>query len=234
MGKRFKIHGDNSTNQSQEKINNDKVFSNKSDMYIIAYMKLLNSVKQNKKTVKTMNDYKDYIKKLVFYGVKYINYYHDENPEKIGTKRYLSKERTEAEYEFIDGIIYLLGLMTPGDIVQLFPPDKVYDGAKYFEKDYFTTMSEVNKYNADQILGKENVKNLLWDYKQHDLFKFQLNWMTVVDDMCKCNGEKGLAGFFEDAGLTTFSMNDDFMVNNVTGEIIPLEKSNLRIIEPDD
>lgn len=115
----------------------------------------------------------DELKKYIFLGVKY-----------IGRSRNSRNKNADQEYKRIESIMAAIELMTPRELTQMFPIIKEYDGDKYETKDYFYTMEAIGNIGMDSTLGsRENVINLLWDYRNHDISMFMVRWMGAVDNM---------------------------------------------------
>ena len=100
-------------------------------MYDLYLQALINSMKDYKNGA----DEKDSIKKLVFYGVKAIN----TKPK----DEYLSLETIQSNIDFNNVILGAIGTLTPKELINIFPLDKYYKGAKYQSKDYFYSMNYI-------------------------------------------------------------------------------------------
>lgn len=131
----------------------------------------------------TLNQYtensedRNCIKRLSYYGVKAVN-------ELVKVKENTEYERINKLYEFIEVIKIAISLMTPNEMLTVFPIDKKYDGDKYEIKDYFYTMNELQKIGMNNIIAGQ-IDYLLWDYMNTDINRFLVNSMSISSDIYK-------------------------------------------------
>lgn len=83
-------------------------------------------------------------------------------------------------YEQGEIVLYILERLTPEEILQTFPPEKRYDGEKWEELDYFTTMEMVNglpRNVALRILLKHPLEFLM-EYQNKDIKRAVCRYMS--------------------------------------------------------
>lgn len=140
--------------------------------------------------------------RAIFYGVKLI-------VETGGEQK--SLEEVQGRFWIIESIKERMKEITPRELMQMFPVEKVYDGQKWGSKDYFYTMDVLRKHGLDKPLG-ENVEEILYDYMNRDTMEFTVATMSAISAMRRYNGEKGLfEEFAEQQGmkLQTYTMTTD-------------------------
>lgn len=103
----------------------------------------------------------------------------------------------------------LIGSLTPEELVEIFPAEKIYDGKKYQTKDWFSTTKAVQKLSQYvPISESQEVFEFLWDYHNWDLNIFTVNVMTVMSDINRLEKGKGLfEQFLEDQGVKTYTQS---------------------------
>ncbi len=154
--------------------------------------------------------------RAIFYGVKLI-------VETGGEQK--SLEEVQGRFWIIESIKERMKEITPRELMQMFPVEKVYDGQKWGSKDYFSTMEVLHEHGLDKPLG-ENVEEILYDYMNRDTMEFTVATMSAVSAMRRYNGEKGLLEeFAEQQGmkLQTYTMTTDekgrrWLTDSDTGE----------------
>ena len=173
--------------------------------------------------------------KIITAGVKYI----------IASRNHKNKRgmnEIQSRYELIDILFMFLGMQTPKRMMQLFPPEKRYDGGKDF-KDYFSTMKFIMGLSQDEPIGDErNVFNFLWDYENFELTEFAIEFMDNMEDMAHQHGEAGPGDkLIEEMGLETYTLCKDertgqeFMLSNKTGKTCPVStKPRLKVVKAND
>ncbi len=157
--------------------------------------------------------------KLVYLSVRYINHY--KYPNDV-----ITKADVISYLAAIESARMFMKKLSPNQLVNLFPIDKVYDGEKYCCKDYFYTMNALKEYDADQPIG-EKLDDLLWDYENHSINEFMVNYLSTVSKLRQMNGEKGLLEeWADDNDIPTYSIDKKkgTITNNQTGETTTYEK----------
>lgn len=91
-------------------------------------------------------------------------------------------EEADTNFRFFCSTKTALSLLTPREFLATFPPDKQYDGERYGEKDYFTTMEAVSSYPQDVPIGKD-IMYFLSDYMNEDINIFVIEGMCLTGDM---------------------------------------------------
>ena len=163
--------------------------------------------------------------KAIYHGVKMVNLM---NINTVGG--------VEESLTFIRYIQALIRFITPNQLIRTFPIDKIYDGARWGSKDYFSTMEALNKHGLDTIIGNA-VDDILWDYMNMDIVMMQVQLMSLAGKLYHAEtGSDMLIDFFEEQGITlpTYSefvnpaTGNKFMMNNDTGEMLRLVKPKSR------
>ncbi|MBE1554778.1 hypothetical protein [Sporosarcina limicola] len=163
-------------------------------------------------------------RKLVWSGVKMIN-----------ASKSRSKDRKGLEIRFglISTIKAIASGLTPREFQTVFPIEKSYNGEKYEMKDYFYTKKYIEEFGEDKIIG-EDIEEFLMEYDNWTVRFFMVGMMSVASDIRRMEGGKGLAEeFFEDQGITTYTMTEDdkgkqILINNDTGEVQKVRKPRPR------
>ena len=199
----------------------------KYNLYLDAFIKTI----ENYKHATELSDIKMYVKRAIFYGVKWINL------KEVYDKTTI--EKVEDTFTLASSIKSLIGLLTPGELITIFPIDKVYDGAKWETKDYFYTMDCINKLDPNELIGADNVLNLLWDYTNIDLMLFSINIMGYISDLRQGDGYPSLfeewtdkEGIAPSPNIHRNNKDERFIVRS--GKIEMLDKpkqSHLRIVK---
>lgn len=114
----------------------------------------------------------DKLSKTIFLGIRSLNSmdkaYHDNDGLDLLITEYCL-------------MVDLIELLTPRELIKIFPIDKRYDGDKWGVKDYFTTMAEIEKIGMDTVIG-ENAAALIGDYMNWDLRIFTVNLICLISD----------------------------------------------------
>ena len=179
----------------------------------------------------------DELAKIGFAGIKYICSMRDVTRENM--KLGIDKGRTLAEeqvrFTVIDSIFMVLGCLTLRNFVETFPVEKYYDGDKWEEKDYFSTIEVLSKMNWDKPIGRGELSELLWDYYNADLRHAYMEYTSAMSAIYKAQTGKGIMEkFFEDRGVPTYTMDKEtgIMKNNQTGDIVKTQKvSHIQIVK---
>lgn len=179
----------------------------------------------------------DELAKIGFAGIKYICSMRDVTRENM--KLGIDKGRTLAEeqvrFTVIDSIFMVLGCLTLRNFVETFPVEKYYDGDKWEEKDYFSTIEVLSKMNWDKPIGRDELSELLWDYYNADLRHAYMEYTSAMSAIYKAQTGKGIMEkFFEDRGVPTYTMDKEtgIMKNNQTGDIVKTQKvSHIQIVK---
>lgn len=154
--------------------------------------------------------------RAIFYGVKLI-------VETGGEQK--SLEEVQGRFWIIESIKERMKELTPRELMQMFPVQKVYDGDRWEIKDYFFTMDVLRKHGLDKPLGKD-VQEILFDYTNMNINRFMVATMSAMSAIKRYNGGGSLIEeFAEDQGmkLQTYTMSKDnkgrnWLTDNDTGE----------------
>ena len=83
---------------------------------------------------------------------------------------------------FCEVVNGFMKLMTPRELMQVFPIEKSYDGKKSGMKDYFSTMEALKDFDIDSPIS-ENIDDLLWYYWNPTLITYQKVKMIAASDL---------------------------------------------------
>lgn len=201
---------------------NKKERKEKSELYTNAFLRFLDKVQemsfQDLREKKKLSSY-------IFLGVK--NICSIENRK----ERKHSPEFAHAEFYLIETLIEAMTYITPRELLEIFPPEKNYDGAKWQTKDYFTTMQAMREYGLDkQIEDEETVTKLLWDYMNWDINIFMVEWMSSISEMSRLQtGKDPWVEFMNEQGVSTYYEQDGYLIDSQTGEKIKVTKAKKRV-----
>ncbi len=179
----------------------------------------------------------DKLAKVGFIGIKYICSCRDVTREnvKLGIDEPKTLKQNQYRYQLIDNIFGILGCLTLRNFVITFPIDKTYDGAKWEEKDYFSTMEVLSKMDWDKPIGRDELSELLWDYDNEDLRHVYVEFTTAMSAIYRAQTGKGIAEtWLDDLGIPTYTEDREtgIMINNQTGDIMKTKKvSHLQIVK---
>lgn len=160
---------------------------------------------------------KDDVNSTVFCGVKYFGF--------INAKE-LDEEELEILFQSNMVLERIMSLMTYREFITTFPITKEYDGEKYQMKDYFSVMEYLKQFNLDQVIGTD-IDELLMEYYNSDILRYQVQKWMLVDRLKRMNGEKSMMEEFADMyKIPTYTMYQDIPLihNNMTGEWIKIDK----------
>lgn len=133
----------------------------------------------------------------------------------------LSYEQLRERLQFMFNLTDLIGQLTPGEFMQIFPIPKEYDGERYGSKDYFSTMQEVRKYPFGQPIGADKIIKFIMDYYNWDIMEFEVKKLSIISKIRRLDGQKGvMEEFLENQGiqLKTLHQEGDYLVDDKTGE----------------
>lgn len=112
------------------------------------------------------------VEKYLIYAIKHYGVWYD---------RSLKRNPIEKEKEFEDvmAVLSLLVFITPRQLLQWFPPKKIYDGAKWEAKDYYSTMKACEAWGLDNPISEGF--SFLWDYMSTDIMLFMVTAMHYME-----------------------------------------------------
>lgn len=202
------------TSKPKEKINYNEI-------YLRIFHNALESYKK---------DSQDSIKRIVFYGLKYIN-----TIEK--TEEQLNCNEIQEQIEITDAIKLSVSQLTPNELVTIFPIEKDYDGHKYGCKDYFYTIEKIKEMGLDKIIGNK-IEDLLFDYQNKEIRDFSVYCMMLYSDLMKIKTGKGIMErWAEENHLTTYKTYKDettgkeYIYNTKTCKTKPIRKRTPRYLK---
>ena len=132
--------------------------------------------------------------KAIYHGVSMIN------ATEYDTIKNLSYEY----FGFFESINSLIALLSPRELMQIFPVEKTYDGEKWNCKDYFSTMEAMREHGLDTPIG-DGVLNFLWDYFNESLSFYVVNYLGAINQLYKNEtGRDMTAEFFADQGISFY------------------------------
>lgn len=179
----------------------------------------------------------DDLMKISLSGIKYINSIREirrEN-ERVGTDYVQTLEEAQVVFQLIDAIFTVCGYLTLRNFVTTFPIEKYYKGAKWEEKDYFSTMEGLANMDWDKPIGRDELSELLWDYDNADLRHAYIEFTNAMSAIYRVQTGKGIMErFCEDHGIDTYTVDREtgIMKDNQTGNIIkPKKVSHLQIVK---
>lgn len=145
---------------------------------------------------------KHYTKKAIYHGIKMIN----TDQEETNTL-----EKAETQFQLISHIKSLIGFLTPGEFMQLFPIKKEYDGHKWETKDYFYTRDYINNLDINTPIDEqEDPLMFLWEYVNDDIESFNIRSMLVLSKLRQFMGHPSLGEEWADMnGIETHTMHQD-------------------------
>ncbi len=177
---------------------------------------------------KSLDDWsQDELMKVALCGVKYIKYVADIERE---NQRLDSSYNTpfavkENGFNLIDALFGIIGRIKLKNLIKIFPIDKTYDGDKWDCKDYFFTMDVLKEKGLDNVIGRDGVFDLLWDYENRELRELTVFYMSCMSAMYQCQtGVTFMDKFCEDNNIDSYSVDREngIIVNNQTGKFAKL------------
>lgn len=179
------------------------------------------------------NQCRDNVKRAVFYAVKYYGLERIDRRHSGGSRTW---EQVKNDFSLLAVVKALMGLLTPRELMSMFPISKKYDGTKWDCKDYFFTVEKLKDFDLDTPLGDEGLEDFLWSYWNDDLFSFDSVSFSIISNMYRSQTGKGIMEeWCEKQGIPSYTIQKDIGVikNNQTGEISKLSKkpSHLQIVK---
>lgn len=173
---------------------------------------------------------KEILKKLSFYGIKIVNQYIREN-------KTIDYEKLFKILEFIELVKITISLLTPNELITVFPIEKRYDGEKYQIKDYYFTLEELQKIGMNNII-REKIDELLWDYQNKDVRDFQINSINILSHLYKYEtGESLTEKWAKENNIKMYKSYDSNLVNKKymyetrSGKMLKIKNKNPRYLK---
>ncbi|AIQ19573.1 hypothetical protein H70357_24835 [Paenibacillus sp. FSL H7-0357] len=160
-------------------------------------------------------------KRFVYYGVKMLN---AKNTDGLNYDELLSIMEA---FEFIKGA---MSQLSPNEFENIFPIEKKYDGEKNGWKDYFFTKNAIAEIGENTPI-LEKINDFLWDYQNWDVSHFMVNNMSLISDIRRVQGQKGLMEeFMDENDVPYYTMHTDekgkqYLENSQTGEVTKVRKA---------
>lgn len=160
---------------------------------------------------------KESLYKLIFYSVKAAN----SRPK----DEYMTLDQAEKHMEFNLVATNAIGLLTPRELLNIFPLAKKYDGEKWETKDYFYSMNYIKEHGLDNPIG--DCIDFLWEYTNWETNIFVVNTLSLMDRIQNMRGyPSAFDEFMEDQGIETLtkytdSKGQDFFLNDEGNVIKP-------------
>ncbi|WKY46535.1 hypothetical protein Q5O24_09065 [Eubacteriaceae bacterium ES3] len=114
----------------------------------------------------------DNIRKMIFNTVKFFTVVNIENH---------NREQLENLFEITRGLNEVMTVITPADLMTIFPIDKNYKGNRDQVKDYYSSMEAVNAHGLhERFKTADEVRKFLWDYCNTDIMEYQITVMCII------------------------------------------------------
>lgn len=167
------------------------------------------------------------LNKVALCGVKYIKYAIDIDAinHRLDSTYQTPFEVKQNSFNLIDALFDIIGRIKLKNLIKIFPIDKIYDGDKYECKDYFFTMDVLKEKGLDNVIGRDGVFDLLWDYENRELRELTVFYMSCMSAMYQCQtGVTFMDKFCEDNNIDSYSVDREngIIVNNQTGKFAKL------------
>ncbi|GEC93809.1 hypothetical protein [Brevibacillus brevis] len=137
--------------------------------------------------------------RAIFYGVRYLG--------RLGS---VSVDNLESRFQLSYLIMELIALVTPRRFASIFPITKEYDGNRWGTKDYFYTVEKIAELGWDKPIGEttETVFDFLWDYHNWDVTFFLCEYMGLMSDMRRAQGQPGIMEqWAAENGIQTYTLH---------------------------
>lgn len=123
--------------------------------------------------------------------------------------------------------------LTPEEILNLFPPTKIYQGERYQMKDYFSTMKSVSEYSSTEPIGARSFE-FLWDYVNWHTSEFLVSYMSALSNIRRRETGIGIfEEFLDGMGVDSFTEEPGYgagvMINSRTGEVVKTRPVKTRV-----
>ncbi|WP_286817775.1 hypothetical protein [Desulfobacter sp. UBA2225] len=143
-------------------------------------------------------------KQLIYYYVKEIPLRYNESGP------IMDRKTLDDLYTTIEYTDHLIGQITPRELTQIYPIAKSYDGDKYGTVDYFSTMEKLEEFGMDELITKDRVMDVLFNYDNTHIRKYGCTKLCVISDLRRCEGHPGLAEeYLSPLGVGMYKMITD-------------------------
>lgn len=110
-----------------------------------------------------------------------------------------------------------MSLLTLHEFINLFPIEKVYDGANYEMKDYYTTLEAISELRLEpyERIG-ESILKLIMEYMNRDIMDFAVQGMVAMSAISCFDGHLDLMEEF----MAQQGMETENTFRNSKGEVM--------------
>lgn len=162
------------------------------------------------------------LRRLVYYGVKAFN----SNPLLNEYPKKFVIEDYQTYFNYGNSIKVFIAQLTPNELINIFPIIKTYDGERRGVKDYFFTMDALKQIGFDTVIGNKNIDELLWDYQNDELHKFECRMFRLMNRLYKVETGTGIIEqWTQTNNIPAHTMTTDertgkkYLTDNTTGKI---------------
>lgn len=162
------------------------------------------------------NQIKFEIRKILFYGIRYIRFFDFSNATYT--------EILEA-IKIIDYINNLTSKVSFYTMLNIFPIGKDFNGKKFEAKDYFSTIEYLKDKELYRMIGEYSIDDFFWNYYNTDIIIYNVNCFMIYDKFARANGQKSLMErFAEEFNIPTYvQVDENTLMNKDTLEIINIK-----------
>lgn len=182
------------------------------------------------RTAHAYADNPDQLKKLIFYGIKAVIV----QP----MVEYTNREEAGDDFDFAETINSMIGTLTPGEFVNLFPITKDYDGHRYGFKDYFYTRDYIKSLLLDKPIGdNDSVFDFLWEYYNPEITQFLVRIVWYIESLRRLDGRpslvEGLVAEYWAKPRTLFTDDNGkrFVLDGETGKTFGVKERRPRYLK---
>lgn len=153
-------------------------------------------------------------KRFVFYGIKLVNLAYDFFLPVI-----ITESQCRVLLTMSHDVLECMRDLTPRDIFEFFPIEKVYNGERRDEKDYYSSMAFVESLGGlDKPLGNK-VCEFIAHMRNNDLITFAIAEITLLDKLSSIQGHEAfIQAYLRDRGDSVFNFDSEpypFVVQKV-------------------
>lgn len=143
-------------------------------------------MRTNRKCIRHAEDIPpDLRRRAVYYGVKFVNLLPYENFD--------THQDADDRFELVLHVLGTVGMLTPRQLLQVFPLRKDYDGKKWQTKDYFFSIKALERHGMDEAIGDATAAmELLFDYMNSTISHFMVHVMSIMSAIRRFEGKPDL------------------------------------------
>lgn len=125
----------------------------------------------------------------------------------------IPKEINESNIEYLEAVIFMaksmLKMMSYKTLKQTFPIEKRYAKLDVDWKDYYYTVEEFKDWDENEQIG-ERVDDILWDYQNESLFRFNVNCMLIMSAKLRMAGKPSIGEMWaKEFKIPTYTQEKD-------------------------